>query len=426
VGARIRTDPPGSLEREGACPATEAVLSRSVFIVAKAPVPGRAKTRLVPPLTAEEAATLQEALLLDTLEACRAEADTSLLHADPSEVPVLAQLAGPEVPLVLQEGRGLGDALRLGMARGLARGPTALVSSDIPGLPPGALSRAFAFLEEGRCDVVLGPALDGGYWLIGMRERSDAPFDAIPWSTPAACAVTVQRCEEAGLEVATIDPWRDIDTPVDLAFALRDVDELSAPRTARTLQALALDGPLHDPPALQLGASRLVIGSPWRAVIEDQLAGDGGRVSSYVYLAVPRAVFVVPVTDAGEVVFVRQYRHPVRDWTLEVPAGSVEAGESPLEAAERELAEEVGGRARAWRHLTTFYSSSAHLSLRSDAFLATGVVLGTPRPGEEEDVVPARLTIEEALGRARTGELVEGQTALALLLAAPHLGATGD
>lgn len=401
-------------------------MSRRILIVAKAPIPGRAKTRLVPPLTAEQAAALQEALLLDTLEVCRDEApDTALLHADPFEAPALARLVGPDVPLVLQEGRGLGDALRLGMARGLVGGPTALVSSDIPGLPPGSLTRAFTLLEEESCDVVLGPALDGGYWLIAMREPSDAPFQAIPWSTPAACAVTVQRCEEAGLEVATLDPWRDIDTPVDLAFVLRDVDDLPAPHTARTVRALALDGAVFDPPPLQLDASRLVIGSPWRAVIEDQLAGDGGRVSTYAYLAVPRAVFVVPVTDAGEVVFVRQYRHPVRDWTLEVPAGSVEDGETPLEAAERELAEEVGGRARDWRHLTTFYSSSAHLSLRSDAFLATGVLLGTPQPGEDEDVVAVHLPVEEALARARAGRLVEGQTALALLLAAPHLGPPG-
>jgi rSAM/selenodomain-associated transferase 1 len=394
-------------------------MSRSVLIVAKAPVPGRAKTRLVPPLTAEQAAALQEALLLDTVEACRAEApETALLHADPSEAPALAQLVGPDVPLVLQEGRGLGDALRLGMARRLADGPTALVSSDIPGLPPGSVTRAFTLLETEGCDVVLGPALDGGYWLIAMRSPSDAPFDAIPWSTPAACAVTVERCREAGLAVATIETWRDVDTPVDLAFLLRDVDDLPAPRTIRALRTLVLDGAVPDPPAIRLDASRLVLGSPWRAVIEDRLAGDRGRVSTYSYLAVPRAVFVVPVTDAGEIVFVRQYRHPVRDWTLEVPAGSVEEGETPLQAAERELAEEVGGRAREWRRLTTFYSSSAHLSLRSDVFLATGVVLGTPQPGEDENVVVVRMPVEAALARARAGEFVEGQTALALLLSA--------
>jgi uncharacterized protein len=395
-------------------------MSRNVLIVAKAPIPGRTKTRLVPPLTAEQAAGLQEALLLDTLDACRGEIpDAGLLHADPADAPALARLAGDDVPLVLQEGRGLGDALRRGMARLLARGPAALVSSDIPGLPSRALHRAFTLLEERTCDVVLGPALDGGYWLIAMREPSEAPFDDIPWSTPAAFSVTVRRCATAGLKVATIDPWRDVDTLVDLAFLLRDVDALRARRTLAVLRMLALDGAVPDPPSVRLDQSRLVLGSRWRALVEDRLANERGGASTYSYLAVPRAVFVVPLTVEGEIVFVRQYRHPVRDWTLEVPAGSVEDGETPLQAAERELAEEVGGRAREWRHLTTFYSSSAHLSLRSDAFLATGVVLGTPAVGDDdEDLTLARMPAEEALARARAGELVEGQTALALLLSA--------
>ena len=396
-------------------------MNRNVLIVAKAPVAGRAKTRLVPPLTAEQAATLQEALLLDTLDACRAEAaDTALLHADPSEAPLLTRLVGSDVPLVLQDGRGLGDALRLGMARAVADGPTALVSSDIPAFPPGSLERAFALLEERAAEVVLGPALDGGYWLIAMREFSDVAFHSIPWSTPAACAVTAQRCREAGLRVAMLSPWRDVDTTVDLAFLVREGGGLPAPRTARTLQTLALDGAVPEPPAVRLDESRLVLGSPWRAVLEDRLVSEAGPSSSYAYLAVPRAVFVVPVTDRGEVALVRQYRHPVRDWTLEVPAGSVEEGELPLEAAERELLEEVGGRAREWRHLTTFYSSSAHLSLRSDAYLATGVVLEPPKPSEE-DIAVVRMGVDDALARARAGTLVEGQTALALLLAAPHL-----
>jgi rSAM/selenodomain-associated transferase 1 len=396
-------------------------VSPKALIVAKAPIPGRAKTRLVPPLTAEQAASLQKALLLDTLDACRAEAETALLCADPADARVLARLVGPDVSLVLQEGRGLGDALRLGMARGLADGPAALVSADIPAFPAGSLSRAFSLLEERAADIVLGPALDGGYWLIAMRDPSAVPFHEIPWSTPAACAVTMERCGEGGLEVATLDPWRDVDTIVDLAFLLREAGDLQAPRTARELAALALDGAVPDPPDVRLDASRLVVGSPWRTVLEDRLSAGSGRSTSYMYLAVPRAVFVVPVTERGEIVLVRQYRHPVRDWTLEVPAGSVEDGELPLEAAERELLEEVGGRAREWQHLTTFYSSSAHLSLRSDAFLAVGVVLETPRPGDDEDLVLVRLPVADALDRARAGDFVEGQTALALLLAAAQL-----
>lgn len=396
-------------------------MSPTVLVVAKPPSPGRAKTRLVPPLTPEQAARVQEALLLDTLDACRREIpDTALLYADPEDAFELSRLAGADARLLLQEGRGLADALRLGMARHIARGPVALVSSDIPGIPPGSLENAFAALDEG-ADVVLGPALDGGYWLIAMRDFSDAPFRSIPWSTPAVFAVTVRRCEQAGLAVTVLEPWRDVDTPVDLAFMLTQIDELPAPRTAGVLRELAAEEAVSPPPAVRLDSSQLVTGSPWRAVIEDRLLTDDGRYTGYTYLAVPRAAFIVPVTDAGELVLVRQYRHPVRDWTLEIPAGSVNDGESTLEAAERELAEEVGGSARDWRHLSTFYSSSAHLSLRSDAFLATGVLLGQAAPELDEDVSVVRMPVAEALSLARAGGFREGQTALAILLAAPHL-----
>jgi ADP-ribose diphosphatase len=155
--------------------------------------------------------------------------------------------------------------------------------------------------------------------------------------------------------------------------------------------------------------------------VRDRLATSAGRETGYAYLAVPRAVFVVPLTDAGEIVFVRQYRHPVRDWTLEVPAGALLDGEAPLDAAKRELREEVGGNARDWRHLSTFYSSSAHISLSSDVFLATGVTLDEPTPDEYEELELVRLPASKALARARAGALAEGQTALSILLAARYI-----
>ncbi|MEP6978825.1 MAG: TIGR04282 family arsenosugar biosynthesis glycosyltransferase, partial [Thermoleophilia bacterium] len=199
-----------------------------VLIAAKAPAPRRSKTRLVPPLDHEQAAELQRALLLDTLAGCRAEAeDVALLYADPEERATLAAVAGPETELVLQQGQGLHDALRLGLATRLSRGPTAIVSSDIPGIPPGAIGQAFAELERG-ADVVLGPADDGGYWLIAMCERNDAPFHEIPWSTPAVLPVTRSRCREAGMRLVELAPWRDIDTAVDLAFVARDRETLPA------------------------------------------------------------------------------------------------------------------------------------------------------------------------------------------------------
>ena len=76
----------------------------------------------------------------------------------------------------------------------------AIISSDIPGLPAGSLASALEALDGG-ADVVLGPAMDGGYWLVAMRESHAAPFRDIPWSTPAVWAVTLRRCREAGLRV---------------------------------------------------------------------------------------------------------------------------------------------------------------------------------------------------------------------------------
>ena len=392
-------------------------MTETVLIVAKAPASGRSKTRLVPPLSPGQAAELHEALLLDTLAACRAEVDdVRILYAAADDAPALVRLA-PDVQLIRQSGRGLADALRLGIEQHISDGPVAIVSSDVPGLPPGSITAAFRALTDG-ADVVLGPALDGGYWLIAMREPHEEPFRDIPWSTPAVLAVTRRRCEVAGLRVVELSPWRDVDTLVDLAFLLQEPELLQAPCTAAFLRDSATLIPA--PPELELAASELLAGTPWRAVVSDHLRGSK-RETDYVYLATPRAVFVAAVTVEDELLLVRQYRHPVRDWTLEVPAGSLEDGESPLDAAQRELREETGGTARDWTHLTTFFSSSAHLSLRSDAFLATGVELGEAEPEEGEKLTLVRLPLHEAVARARAGSFAEGQTALTILLAAERL-----
>jgi rSAM/selenodomain-associated transferase 1 len=392
----------------------------TALIVARAPVVGHGKTRLVPPLSAEQAATLQRALLLDTVAACRRETgDVRLLVASEHERSDLDALV-PGIPIEVQRGRGLADALTHGVSDHLTRGPVAIISSDLPGLPAGSITRANEALAAGS-DVVLGPAMDGGYWLVAMRTAHEAPFRDIPWSTPAVWAVTLRRCREAGLRMEALERWRDVDTCADLAACRDELDPSVAPHTASVLRELTERGVIGNEAAPRLVASELLASSPWRAVVSDELCRTDGRSSAYTYLAVPRAVFVVAVTRTPELVLVRQYRHPVRDWTLEVPAGSVEEGESALEAAQRELFEEVGGRSSSWRHLSTFYSSSAHLSLRSDAFFAKEVELSAPHPGEEESLVTVRLPIDEALARVRTGDFVEGQTALAILLAAPFL-----
>jgi rSAM/selenodomain-associated transferase 1 len=209
-----------------------------VLIVAKAPVAGRSKTRLVPPLDGGQAAALHRAMLLDTLAACRREVDdVRLLAASAADVAPLRALC-PEVPVEAQPGQGLAEALRLGLAWSIpAAGPTAILSSDIPGTPPGELGRAFALLAAG-ADIVLGPSTDGGYWLFAAREAHDEPFRDIPWSTASTLAITLERCRGAGLEVEQIRPWRDVDTMADLLALAADPALDRAPHTAVALRAL--------------------------------------------------------------------------------------------------------------------------------------------------------------------------------------------
>lgn len=396
---------------------------RRALIVAKAPAAGRSKTRLMPPLSPREAAELAGAMLLDTVAGCRTEADeVALLCPDAGQAEALRSVVGRDIRIHIQQGRGLGAALRAEVLRGTRDGPVALVSSDIPGLPAGEVGRAFDALGAG-ADVVLGPSVDGGYWLIAMAAFHEAPFTNIPWSTPACAGVTLQRSQAAGLRTELVREWLDIDTLVDLAVAIHAPPGPIGDRTADVLARLATTIEVPVPPPVRLTASELIAPSPWRSVFRDRLAhDDGGEPREYLYVTAPRAVFTVAVTGDGEILLVRQYRHPVRDWTLEVPAGSVHDGEAPLDAARREVAEEVGGRGGRWRHLASFFSSSAHLGMRSDAFLATGLARGESQPDDDEDIVVVRMPVAEAIRRARAGLMVEGQTALCLLLAAPYLG----
>lgn len=392
-----------------------------VLVIAKAPGPGRAKTRLVPPLDPDQAALLAEAMLRDTVDGCRREiADVGLLCVSDDDARALRELLGDDLPCTIQPQRGLRAALSDTLREGVQRGPLAIVSSDIPGIPDGSLGRAFAALDG--ADVVLGPALDGGYWLIAMRNYHDAPFVDIPWSTPACCAVTQKRIRDAGLRVALIDTWLDIDTSVDLSLAIYDPPGRVAARTASVLGEIAAAADVPPPPEFRLHASDEVVPSPWRTFIRDDLQNRAGRLIDYAYFAVPRAVFVVAVTPEDEMLLVRQYRHPVRDWTIEVPAGSVDDGETPQQAAARELAEEAGARGGTWQHLGTFFSSSAHLSLRSDGFLVTDVEVGEANPHDDEGLTLIRRPFSDVIAHAKAGKLTEGQTGYVVLLAAARLG----
>ncbi len=169
--------------------------------------------------------------------------------------------------------------------------------------------------------------------------------------------------------------------------------------------------------------SRYLLKSPWRNFREDRVDIGNGREITYSYVETPQAVFVVPLTTRGEIVLIRQYRYPVRDWVLEVPAGSRSTpDEDPALAAQREVREEIGGDYRELVHLGRFYSSSAHLNLYSHIFLAVGVELNREQDLEETELLQ-RLVLPagEVLDLAHRAGISEGQSAYAVLLAEPFI-----
>jgi uncharacterized protein len=369
-----------------------------LLVTAKAPRPGHVKTRMCPPLGLQTAARLGHAFLTDAVTRALTVDPSAGLLAPIGDADELTELF-PGVPVVAQQGTGLALALEHAVAGGAL-----LVSGDAPSYPTVLIRRGL----ESTADLVLGPSLDGGYCLIGMRRFHPAPFRDISWSTGAVLEQTLDAARAAGLEVELLDPAPDIDTVDDLAAC----DLTQAPATAALLAEPDLAPFLPKPmPAVQTHATAHE--TPWRRVAIDRL--EDGR--DYSYLETPRAVWVVPVTDDGYTMFVRQYRHPVRAHPLEMPAGSIEPNEAPAAAAARELREEAGGVARDLRRVGGFYSSSAHISLEGIVFLATGVVFNTPTQAAAEGIELVRMPFRRAVELAQGGELCEAQSALAVILA---------
>lgn len=162
-------------------------------------------------------------------------------------------------------------------------------------------------------------------------------------------------------------------------------------------------------------------------VVETVRTPDGDLVEREVVRHAD-AVAVVAVTDRDEVLLLRQYRQPLRGHLLEIPAGKMDVdGESPEDAARRELIEETGHDAAELTHLVTFYNSAGWCTERTHTFLARR--LRPVRPpdgyvaGAEEavmEIVP--FTFDDAIEAARSGQLSDGKTVVGLLLAAARLG----
>ena len=203
----------------------------------KAPRAGASKTRLVPPLTHEEAARLSVGFLRDTAsnmaeacaEACAADSGNAVqavaVYTPAGAEGAFENLLPSGFALLAQRGDSFGerlfnasdDLLRLGYES------CCLLDSDSPTLPRALLARAVAELRRPGERLVLGPADDGGYYLIGMKRARRRLFEEIAWSTADVLAQTIARARELHLDVALLPAWYDVD---DASTLRRLCDEL--------------------------------------------------------------------------------------------------------------------------------------------------------------------------------------------------------
>jgi len=212
-------------------------MAHALTLFARAPVPGETKTRLIPALGPEGAATLYGAFLEDLTERFGPDFDATLSCAGDLAHPQLQHLARAHAfHLKAQSGSDLGARMSHSLRRMSEHADCGvIVGTDMPTLPRSLVEQAFRRLEH--ADVVLGPTSDGGYYLVGTRGDLPGLFADVRFSGPHALADTVASAQRLGARVARLTPWYDIDEPSDLSLlrAHLALDRAAAPATAACL-----------------------------------------------------------------------------------------------------------------------------------------------------------------------------------------------
>lgn len=208
-----------------------------VCIFAKPPEPGSVKMRLIPELGPERAAELAEAFLEDTVAMVRT--------LDWAECIIAATAAfersyfKPEEVWLQSEG-DLGERLEKVLRLALKRRPVVLaIGADTPGLPAAYLESARRALAT--ADAVLGPSLEGGFYLIGLKDCPVGLLEDIQWSHSTTLAATVAKLDQFGMKTVLINPWFDVDSHEDLERLRRQLanDASAAPKTAELLRRMS-------------------------------------------------------------------------------------------------------------------------------------------------------------------------------------------
>ncbi|CAN5617441.1 hypothetical protein BH23CHL2_BH23CHL2_24800 [soil metagenome] len=401
---------------------------RAIGIASRAPVPGNVKSRLAQELGQEAAAQLYSAFLRDVLVSSAAIPDTlvAVFHPVGDDSQRILDLCPPGVRVMPERGAGYSEVLPAALLELLAVAPVAaLIGADSPGLPNETIRAGFSAVETGEYDVAICPASDGGYCFLVVNDNYPGLFATIDWGTDRVFAQMTARADTLGLRCAVLPAWYDIDRAADLERLANDLAgnvEIQAATTRSTLQRLRDSGlplPTGQNP-WQVSQHRSIHRTPWRSLVSDVLTTHAGEEIDYAYLETEQAVWVVPVMPDGRILLVRQYRHPIGEIILEVPAGS---GNDPTATARRELKEEIGGVAGEFIHIATFFPASAHLTHQGHVFVALDVQIGRPDAELTELLSVFSVPFELALDMARRGEIADSQSALAILAAEPVIRA---
>ena len=214
--------------------------SSALIIMAKEPKVGSTKTRLCPPLNLDEAAELYEALLWDTVEMVEGVQDIDLAIAitPPESSDYFKRITHSKTILIPVSCADIGECLvyvlnqliNMGYQRVMA------LNSDGPSLPPEYIHIAHQNLDL--YDLVLGPAHDGGYYLVGFKKMHTSIFRGIDWSTDQVLKQTLQKAEQLNLSVHLLPTWYDIDTAADLDRLQDELERLPTESLKHTRQFL--------------------------------------------------------------------------------------------------------------------------------------------------------------------------------------------
>jgi rSAM/selenodomain-associated transferase 1 len=212
----------------------------ALAVMAKAPRPGKVKTRLSPPLTLEQSAALNICFLRDTTRniagVCEGRKAASLVCYTPiGDEAAFDGILPSSFALIAQRGDAFGERLLAAAEDILAFGFEAvcLIDSDSPTMPAAALTQAVEELLKPGDRIVLGGSHDGGYYLIGLKRANAVPFERITWSTGSVYAETVERVREAALELVELPVWYDVDDAATLAVLEAELLEGRRPQFAQ-------------------------------------------------------------------------------------------------------------------------------------------------------------------------------------------------